>query len=82
MWQWTRIPAIAHRNFSETWALVQPWYTVDLQAANGPNAPNCGGPMSGPSAIGTAVLRILFAYATTKICTAIPAARACGRTTW
>jgi hypothetical protein len=39
-WQWTHLPAIAHRNFSEAWAIVEPWYTAigRPETANAPNA--------------------------------------------
>ena len=40
-WDWTRIPAIAHRNFSEAWAIVEPWYT---SLGRPGNAPDAGGP--------------------------------------
>jgi hypothetical protein len=57
VWEWTRIPAIAHRNFSEAWALVQPWYTVICKAVE-PNAPNCGGPTPGRAQLG----RLYYEY--------------------
>ena len=44
-WQWTHIPAIAHRNSSEAWAIVEPWYYL-ICKPSGPNAPNCGGPIA------------------------------------
>ncbi len=40
-WQWTHIPAIAHRNFSEAWAIVEPWYN-SIGRPESPNAPSAG----------------------------------------
>ncbi|HZY41700.1 MAG TPA: hypothetical protein VFF59_06840, partial [Anaerolineae bacterium] len=37
-WDWTHIPAIAHRNFSEAWAIVEPWYNSIGRPGNAPDA--------------------------------------------
>ena len=44
-WQWTHIPAIAHRNFSEAWAHRRNRGTTRSAGRRSPNAPNCGGPV-------------------------------------
>jgi hypothetical protein len=41
-WDWTHIPAIAHRNFSEAWAIVEPWYNSIGRPSNAPDAPSAG----------------------------------------
>lgn len=40
-WEWTHIPAIAHRNFSEAWAIVEPWYT-SIGRPESADAPSAG----------------------------------------
>ena len=37
-WQWTQIPAIAHRSNSEAWAVVEPWYYAIGAPGNAPQA--------------------------------------------
>jgi hypothetical protein len=50
-WQWTHIPAIAHKADGDVWALVEPWYTV-ICGPEGPLAPSCGGPVAGRAMLG------------------------------
>ena len=78
VWQWTHIPAIAHRNFSEAWAIVEPWYYAILpglamrlrRAALSPRGRSWDG-----------CLTNTMAPTTRKIFTAFPAAPVSGRKT-